>query len=174
MSKNPRVKAGLQFGIGMTIFFIAQNLLFNDHDTTKDVIKSITIGLLSGVLSGVLYGWLIGRFLKSKSVTESTKIQTDADENILFETPANHFKGVEAVGGKLYLTSKRIIFKSHKLNIQNHQLSIKLTDIETFDRYKTLGLVNNGLSIITSDQKTEKFVVSEIEQWMDNLNKYLP
>ena len=169
MNKRNRFRAGLSFGIGMTVFFILQNLLTNDNQTSEEIIKSVVSGLIAGVISGVLFGWVIGLFSKSKFVKETTKVDTEPDENILFQTPANHFKGIEAVGGKLYLTNKRLIFKSHKLNIQTHQLDINLTEINSVDRYKTLGVIDNGLSIITNQNKIEKFVVEQVEEWITQL-----
>ena len=171
MNNKNRFRAGLSFGIAMTVFFIFQNLLSGDNQTSNQIIKSIVVGLIAGAISGVLFGWLIGLFAKSKFVTQTTKIETEPDEHILFETPANHFKKIEGVGGKLYLTNKRLIFKSHKLNIQNHQLYIQLTDVSNVDRYKTLGLVNNGLSITTIDNKIEKFVVEQVESWIKYLTE---
>ncbi|OIR14367.1 GRAM domain protein [mine drainage metagenome] len=171
MNKKNRFRAGLSFGIGMTVFFILQNLLTNENQTSNQVFKSIVAGLVAGAISGVVFGWLIGLFSKSKFVKQTSKIDTEQDENILFETPANHFKGIEGVAGKLYLTNKRLIFKSHKLNIQNHQLAIQLTDINDVGRYKTLGVVNNGLSITTVNGKTEKFVVEQVEDWIKFLTE---
>jgi GRAM domain len=169
MNNKNRFRAGLSFGIAMTVFFIIQNLLTSDNQTSNQIIKSIVVGLIAGAISGVLFGWLMGLFAKSKFVTQTTKIETEQDEHVLFETPANHFKGVEGVGGKLYLTDRRLIFKSHKLNIQAHQLSVNLTDIKHVDRYKTLGVVNNGLSVTTTNNTTEKFVVEQVAEWI----KYL-
>jgi len=169
MNKRNKFSAGLSFGIGMTVFFILRNLLTNDNQTSNEIIKSVVSGIIAGFISGLLFGWLTGLFSKSKFAKESTKIDLDLDEEIVFQTPANHFKGVEGVGGKLYLTSKRLIFKSHSLNIQNHQLSISLTDINNADRYKTLGVVNNGLAIITIQNKTEKFVVEQVDEWLKQL-----
>lgn len=166
MNKKNRFKAGLIFGIVMAVFFILQNLLANDYNTSKEITASVVSGLIIGVISGLLFGWLMGLFINSKFVKKTTKVDTEPGENILFQTPANHFKGIEGVGGKLYLTNKRLIFKSHKLNIQNHQLSIELTDINNVGRYKTLGLMNNGLSIMTNQNKTEKFVVEQVDEWI--------
>jgi hypothetical protein len=166
MDKKNRLRAGFSFGIGMTIFFLIQNLLLRDNQTTNQVVLSIVIAIAAGAISGVLFAWLIGLFANSKFVKRTTKIETAADENILFETPANHFKGMEGVGGKLYLTNKRLVFKSHNLNIQNHQLSVLLNDLKKINRYKTLGLVNNGLSITTNDDRIEKFVVEQVENWI--------
>ncbi|ANE53547.1 hypothetical protein SY85_16480 [Flavisolibacter tropicus] len=90
---------------------------------------------------------------------------------MLFETGANHFKGAEGVGGKLYLTNKRLVFKSHKYNIQNHELSMRLSDIDKADRYKTLGIVNNGLAVTTAGGTIEKFVVQQPDQWLSQLTE---
>lgn len=171
MNKKTKIKAGLTFGIAMTVFFILQDLLTHDNLTTKNIIILIVSGLFGGALAGLLFGWLLGMFANSKLVTQATKIDTEADETILFEIGANHFKGVEGVGGKLYLTNKRLVFKSHKLNIQNHELSIILTDIDKVDRYKTLGLVNNGLAVTTADNKIEKFVVQQVDEWVNQLTE---
>ena len=171
MNKRNKIRAGLSFGIAMAIFFILQNLLTHDNLTARTIIISIVSGLIGGALTGLLFGWLMGMFANSKLFTKGTKIETEPGETILFETGANHFKGAEAVGGKLYLTNKRLVFKSHKFNLQNHELSISLSDINKVSRYKTLGLVNNGLSVITTDNKNEKFVVLQIDEWINNLEK---
>lgn len=67
------------------------------------------------------------------------------------------------------MTNKRLIFKSHKLNIQNHQLDINLLEINSVDRYNTLGVIDNGLSINTNQNKTEKFVVEQVDEWITQL-----
>lgn len=152
----------------MSIYFIAYDLLTNDHLTSKSILISIFSGLVGGALAGLLFGWIMGKLTKSKFIN-AVKIVIEKDETILFETAANHFKGIEAVGGKLFLTNKRLVFKSHNINFQNHELSVPLSDIELVGRYKTLGLVNNGLSVTTSDNNVEKFVVEQIESWINQL-----
>jgi len=169
MDKKSRIKAGLRFGIVMTIFFVLQTLITQNHHTTKNIVAAVVIAMFSGALATVLFIWLMGRFVKSKLVTEASHLETTEVEIILFETPANHFKGIEAVGGKLFLTNKRLVFNSHKLNIQNHQLAISLVDIMKVGRYKTLGLVNNGLAVTTAGNTTEKFVVEQLDEWLNQL-----
>ena len=153
----------------MTVFFILQNILPNDNQTFKEIIKAVVSGLVAGLISGFLFGWLTGLFSKSKFVDETTKINLDSNETLLFQTSANHFEGMEGVGGKLYLTSNRLVFQSHKLKIQNHQLSINLTEIYKVDRYKTLGVVNKGIIITTKQNMTEKFVVDQADEWLNKL-----
>ena len=171
-SRKNNVRSGLFFGIAMTVFFILQNLLQKNNQTTKEILISVISGIIAGIVSGFLFGWFMRMFRKSKFLDQATRIEVNPGEEILFQTLANHFKGVEGVGGKLYLTSKQVIFKSHKLNIQNHKLSIMLSDIDSATRYKTLGMVDNGLMITTRQNKTEKFVVEEVDRWVQLLKAY--
>ncbi len=93
---------------------------------------------------------------------------TEEGENILFETGANHFKNVEATGGKLYLTNKRLVFISHKLNVQNQELSIPVSEIVDTEKYKKFGIIDNGLVIPTTDY-IEKFVVQKGNEWIKKI-----
>jgi hypothetical protein len=171
MNKKTKIKAGIIFGIAISTFFIVRDLVTHDNLEIKNLIMFITSGLIGGALAGLIFGSLIGLFVNSKLITQTSKIDTASDETILLETVANHFKGAEGVGGKLYLTNKRMVFKSHKLNIQNHELSISLSAIGKVDRYKTLGLINNGLCVTTRDNKKEKFVVQQIDEWINILTE---
>lgn len=60
-------------------------------------------------------------------------IDIDSNETVILDG-ANHFKGMEAVGGKLVLTENRLIFKSHKHNIHNHEESISIDQIKSIRR----------------------------------------
>ena len=81
------------------------------------------------------------------------------NEEILLTRPANHFLGIEGVGGKIFITNKRFVFKSHELNIQKHQLDINYTDIDKLIFFNTLLLFPNGLKLILKNGKEEKFAV---------------
>jgi hypothetical protein len=163
---NNRVKSGLFFGIAMTLFFFAENLLTHDHLSSKEILKFVISAIVSGSISGFLFSWVIEKFTTSKFVNKTTRIKIAPGEKMVFQTSANHFKAIEAVGGKLYLTNKNLIFKSHKLNIQNHELIIKLSDIKEIKRFRPMGLTDNGLSIHIHENRKEKFVVEKIEEWL--------
>jgi hypothetical protein len=171
MDQKNKVRSGLIAGIILSLFFMLQDLLTRDTLSTKTLIIIIASSLFGGALGGFVFGWLMGLFANDKFLTKRTNIDTDSNETIVFETGANHFQGLEGVGGKLYLTNKRLIFKSHRFNIQNHELSISLSDVDKVDRYNTLGIMNNGLSVTTSDNIIEKFVVQQPEEWMFQLKE---
>ncbi len=51
-------------------------------------------------------------------------------EQLLAEEMANLFRGWEGVGGRLYVTNRRVIFESHLLNFQRGVTEIPLEEIE--------------------------------------------
>lgn len=100
----------------------------------------------------------------SRSTPGAVEIQ--AGERLLKEGMANHFKGIEAVGGKLQLTDRQLIFRSHAFNIQTHQESYPLESITVVKPRNTLGLVPNGLTVGLRDGREEHFVLFGRGEWM--------
>ncbi|MCE7040784.1 GRAM domain-containing protein [Dyadobacter sp. CY312] len=168
--KRFNIREALYFGTTMTLFKIVEKIWAGDLFSANFVGHVVIYGLINGILFGFLFGTFVRYFQFPKFVGASTKIDTEPDENILFQTGANHFKVLEAVGGKLFLTNKRLVFKSHKLNIQNHELSIDLTDIKKVERTKTAGLIDNGLTVTSGDNKIDKFVVERAEEWVEKMS----
>lgn len=171
MKMKEKYKPGFFYGLVIAIYIIAKNLLTDSDLSVKKILIILATGIVGGALSGLLFGWLMRLFANSKMLTKSTKIDIQEGETIVFDTGANHFKGIEAVGGKLFLTNKRLVFKSHKFNFQPHELSISLNEIDNVCRCKTAGIVDNGLCLTTTGNKTEKFVVEQAEEWITQLNK---
>ena len=81
------------------------------------------------------------------------------DEAILRTGGANFQHGIETVGGKLYLTNRRLIFESHALNIQRGATLIPLDDVSSATKCWTkflnlIPLMPNSLAItITQGQE---------------------
>nr|WP_198044629.1 GRAM domain-containing protein [Lysinibacillus timonensis] len=96
------------------------------------------------------------------------------DEKILVEkTPANLFKGMEAVGGKLTITDKRLIFNAHKLNLQGGATEIHLTDIDSVTKASTFKIIPNRLIVHTKEGKTYKFVVYKRDKLWQLISDHL-
>ena len=167
-----KVKPGLYFGIGITFIFLLKDSIawLTGKASSSEIIKSIVASIIAGLFSGFVVGWLTDKLLTNRIFTTSPAFDLNSGEAIHFQTTANHFKGIEAVGGFLCLTDKRLLFKSHNLNIQKHELSISLSDIVSVDKYKTFGLMNNGFTVNLGDHKTEKFVVKKAKQWIENID----
>ena len=154
--KRFNIREALYFGTTMTLFKIVEKIWAGDLFSANFVGHVVIYGLINGILFGFLFGTFVRYFQFSKFVVTTTKIDTGPDENILFQTGVNHFK--------------RLVFKSHKLNIQNHQLSIDLADIKKIERNKTAALIDNGLTVTSGDNKIDKFLVERADEWVAKMN----
>ncbi len=171
MKKNNTLRISLMFGIPMALILIGSHLVQLEVWTAAGVLKGIVSGLIGGSAGGFFFGWVMNRFANSKVVDQQTQIELREGESILFETGANHFRGAEAVGGKLYLTNQRVVFKSHSFNFHNEAFSLELHDLEQVNLHKTLGMLPNGLTITLKDNRKEKFVVQQPKEWIRMFSK---
>lgn len=169
-----KVKSGLYFGLGMTFFYLIKSIITwipEEEVSTREFVETVVGAIIAGLVSGLIYGWLSDKFLVGSIFTKPTQFIPDIGEVVIFKTPANHFKGVECVGGTLYLTDKRLVFKSHNLNIQNHEQSIQLSELRAVKRFKMHGFINNGLLVEAGSGITEKFVVEKPNQWPELIER---
>lgn len=79
------------------------------------------------------------------------------DEVILRKGAATHLVSFEGVGGKLFLTNKRLFFESRSLNFQGHEESISLEDIVSIEA-KHSDLISRKLSIHLINNSVEDFI----------------
>ncbi len=88
--------------------------------------------------------------------------------------PANYFRGMEAVGGHIFLDDKGLSFKPHMLNIQKEELRIEFSDMRAVERRKTYGLIPNGIVVYTKDDKQHKFVVHRAKKVAEDIRSKIP
>ena len=153
----------LAFGIPWTIFMIIFTALMEGNLNLNTILSSIVAGIIASVFFAWVMQYTAGRLL------EKINIEISPNEVIIKEGGANHFKGLESVGGKLVLTDKRLLFKSHRYNVQNHQESFDLEEIENVERTKSLLFWKNGLQVKMADNSVEKFIVEEPGKWRDEI-----
>lgn len=147
---------GLPWAVIMIIYF----------SVTKGFsIELVLLILIVGLLIGLIFAGAL-QFM-TKRLLKKITVKIFDNEQIIREGGANHFKGMEGVGGKLVLTNKRLIFKSHKLNVQNHQDNFELEKIERLQTNKTLGFIANGLIVELANQEKHKFVVDAPQAWIE-------
>ena len=148
-------QAGLPFGILMGIFY---SLIYGWKN-----------GAWAGLFAGILFGLLIALFLNYQSRKFTQNRPLSADEKLVKEGPANHHGN----GGWIYLTDSRLFYVSHKFNINNHELSIPLSEIAAVEKGHSLGIVSNQLILNLSGGQTEKFVVQGVKGWLNQIQSLL-
>jgi hypothetical protein len=153
----------LTFGLPWAVLMI----IFKSIEEGELTLLIIVSNLIGGLFAGLLFAWIMPR--AGKRLFKTIVIDTADDEVIIKEGAANHFKGIEGVGGKLVLTDKRLIFKSHKLNIQNHQENFALEEIQKLIATKTLGVLKNGLTVELTSNNGHRFIVDEPTDWIEKI-----
>lgn len=92
------------------------------------------------------------------------------NEKLVREGGANLQRGMETVGGMLYLTDQRLFFQTHAFNVQTGSTQIELSDL-TGTRLcwtKFLGVVPlfpNSLEVRTAGGTDYRFVLFGRRQW---------
>lgn len=147
--------AGVPFGLVMGLFFFL-------------VTETAGAALLAGALAGTLFGAGLGGavVILRKGLAHGLPSFSDADEEVLFQTHANHFRGMEAVGGWLVLTDRRLLFRPHRMNIQKREWSLPRADLIRLEPYRVLGVLPTGLRALTASGE-ERFVVEERRRWIE-------
>jgi hypothetical protein len=97
------------------------------------------------------------------------KFDLNIDEKLIRDGGANMQRGLEAVGGRLYLTNQRLVFESHKFNVQTGAAEIPLDRVTSVRPCWTkfmgvLPLFPNSLAV-TVDQTEHRFVLFGRQQW---------
>ena len=128
-------------------------------------------GVVMGGIAGILFGVSMGAFVNYQKKKFQMEAPSLPGEDIVKQGGANHFKSYEAVGGWIYLTDQRLLFRSHSMNVQRHELTIPLQEISEAKPCMTFGIIPNGLEIKTIDGKTERFVVEDRKDWAKKIQE---
>lgn len=151
------ITTGVPFGLSMGLFFLWK--------------YGSSFAIFGGVGCGLFFGIFMAVFAETKRKKMQSSDNSLEGEEVLLQGPANHFLKKEGRGGWLYLTQNKLAFRSHGKNIQNAPLDIFLKDIESASLSTTLGIIPNGLRVITLAGEKESFVLSNRKHWLELIEK---
>ena len=154
-----------------TTFFYALILYsFNIDENLKSIaVQAIIYGVFMTLFFVFLFPWFMKKLVGNR--IDNIKPILLENEKVEEEIFANLFRGIEGVGGKIFLTKERLIFKSHSLNIQKGQTNIKYSQIAAVEKRKTMKTVDNGIKIITKENKEYCFIVNDRDTQIQIIQK---
>lgn len=105
------------------------------------------------------------------SATGSPPFPLGQDEELVRSGSANMQRGAETAGGKLYLTTERLVFIPHSFNVQRGPSEIPLSLIKdvggTWTKlFGVLPLVPNSIAVTLHDGTAHSFVVTGRGSWI--------
>ncbi|MBI2388416.1 MAG: hypothetical protein HYV09_02260 [Deltaproteobacteria bacterium] len=136
-----------------------------------DVGRAIVVAIGTGAVFGGLLAFV--RRLNSSGALDDAEAASvlDEGEQLLHVGVANHFKGIESVGGRLYLTTQRLRFRSHRVNIRVHDEWYPLESVVRVEAARTLGIIPNGLRVHLAGGAVERFVVEGNAAWAERIER---
>ena len=154
-----------------TLVYLAVSLtvekIFYDRFDTRTVVGEIFKAVLFSAFLFTVGDRLMKKWAQ-KIVKSIPDPELNGDEKLILKAGANLFRGIEAVGGVLALTEKRLIFKPHKFNIQNRPQEFSLREVEAVRPHKRFSKV---FCLEFRDNKTNKFVVESPAEWIDTISQ---
>jgi len=132
---------------------------------------------MSGIIAivGVLVnGAIHSRFKKPLKKLEGITIDLTAAEPLLLQAPANHTIDDYLTPGKLFLTSRQLIFKTYgKAGAPPQEYAWPLSGLAPVGFYGTLWNAGGEFVLQTKDEATLMFEVDELKPWKSALSGYL-
>jgi hypothetical protein len=107
---------------------------------------------------------------RGQVAARASKFQVAAGETLLDSFRVNRTQGNRAVGGHLYLTSRRLVFLPHWLDASTggHEWSVALADVSSADvAPRGRGLFDGSMRArlrVTATGGVEHFVVSRVSE----------
>ena len=128
-------------------------------------IGGLQLALTGGTAAGLLFGIFMAAFVTFQRRRFLAQQPDFPGEEVVWQGPANHFFNGEGVGGWLYLTTGRLLFRSHAVNVQRHETNLALADITEATPRLTAGFIPNGLLVRMVSGAEECFVVDGRKRW---------
>lgn len=152
---------GILMAIVMTLFYT----ITEGFSVKWLLINSIAYVMIGGPL------FAIGMTLFAQYAFKKVTIAIPENEILIKEYGANLYRGKEGVGGKIALTNKSVIFKSHQVNIQTGETLIPIQDISGFKiNNRIFNFLNNELILITTE-KDYRFIIQGRDELMEELKR---
>ena len=147
-------------------------LMGSDNSVKTIAFQAIIWGVLFNLFFVLLFPWFMKKLLGKRIDNIVPKLLEN--EKVEAEILASLFRKVEVVGGKIFFTNQRLIFKSHSLNFQKGQTNIEYIQIQNIEKRKTIKIVDNGIKITTKEGKQYSFLVNDRDVQIQKIkNKFV-
>lgn len=156
--------------IGIALFaagcVLVNKLLYNEF-----VFSFPTEAIIGCLLTFALFTLLFSMLRKTITkilLAPLPEVELMNGEKLVLEDRASQFTGIETVGGRLTLTDKRLVFTSHKFNIQNHSQEFPLTEIKKVAPFEH-HFSEKIFKVELANNEVHKFLVDSPADWISTI-----
>ena len=126
---------------------------------------------MAGIGSGLVFGLCMAALVSFNSIKQTVAPLFENSEQVIKAGPANHFQRNISMGGWLYLTNARLVFRSHSFLQKTYELSIPTSNITQAQPCMTMWIIPNGLRITINEGNFEQFVVEQQHAWVATIRE---
>ena len=159
--KNSFLRMALGSAVLWAIIWIGIKSAENNGFTTTILWASIGRGLFMGISWALIMKWMSGDPYKH------VKLKLESEETVVKEGGSNLMTGNKGEGGKLAVTSRRLLFKGQRYDTRDFQFVIEFDKIENIRIHKSWKLLKNELHITMLDATKHRFAVDNPDQWLN-------
>lgn len=177
ISRHLSLKAQAAKAILSGITFALLLMLFDTSIASSST--SLQSYIISGTIFGLIYGFIspfITKYLSEKLTSSITKglLPTLAENEVIEKKGTAKLKTItEVVGGYLFLTNKRLIFVSGKVNTQKIKIQFEYSEIESIIKKNTAIIISDSLQIVTPQGEIYEFSLMQRNTWHDIIQSKL-
>ena len=165
---GPAIKADIDVSLSL--------LCVGDTPRCQSTVQKTTIHLSKPAFKSAFAdsSALLNILISVKHGVMQTKLEEG--EAIIRKSLANHQRGVEAVGGKLYLTQQRLIFEAHAFNFQTGATVVTLPSITALRKdwtllFGTIPVFPNCLVVSSQAGEDNRFTLYRRTPWIKDIQK---
>ncbi|HEY0653336.1 MAG TPA: hypothetical protein VGD65_09420 [Chryseosolibacter sp.] len=162
----PDIRKTLMYSVGFGVFYFALNYYMFDYTFGRALFNTLFTTIFVGLIFHFVEPWMMKR-MATGLLKSIPPLELLTGENIVMESAANHFRGMEAVGGRLTLTNHRLVFVAHKLNVQNRRTELDRNIIVEAKRHAKF---SKGMVLKTNENVSHTFIVDSRDQWIAEVN----
>jgi hypothetical protein len=162
------MKRILRNGWAYGVVFFVLSFLLGYYSFGLPLNKSLLVSTPIGIGALLLNGLFYSRFAKSSKKLNSISIQLHHAETLKLGSPANHTINEYAVAGKLFLTDKRLIFKSYKQD----EYAWVLRTLHSMEFYPSIFIAGGDFIIRDEMGNRLVFEVDDFKIWKKALSAH--
>jgi hypothetical protein len=148
--------------------FFVLSLLLGYYLTSIGWQKNIGMAFIMGVSALLVNGLLYSRFSQPLKCLENISVELDGSEKLLLEAPANHLIQNNLLPGKLFLTDRRIIFRSYGTDkVTLEEVSWNRLDLVPAGFFRSIQNSGGEFLLKKKDDVSLMFEVDSMKPWKD-------
>lgn len=143
-------------------------IIYEKYYSTKRTVDRLTFTAMKPISIPTL---LLTLTLSLGCASALTQSELNQGESEIRRGGANFLYQGSSVGGILYLTDQRIIFKSHGYNQYVGHVKISLSSITDVQVNNSISPISNGMCLTMTDNSQSCLLVFSRDEWIEAIKK---